>query len=63
MRLIFGVACALILFILSFSALYISCQAEDPHIRGLVGAAVFSLAALLLLGRDFARSGSTKRAL
>jgi hypothetical protein len=63
MRLTMYVACALILFVVSFSALYIFCRAEDPHIRGLVGAAAFSLAPLLLLWKDAARSGSTKRAL
>jgi len=63
MRLTMCVAGALILFGVSFSALYIFCRAEDPHVRGLVGAAAFSLAPLLLLWKEFVRSDSTKRAL
>jgi hypothetical protein len=57
------VSCTLFLFVVSFSAVYISFRTSTPHIRGLVGGGFFFLASLLLLWKDFASSTLTKRAL
>jgi hypothetical protein len=57
------VSCALFLFVVSFSALYISFRTSTPHIRGLVGGGFVFFASLLSLWKDLASSTLTKRAL
>jgi hypothetical protein len=63
MRQLIVVSCTLLLFVVSFSAVYISFRTSTPHIRGLVGGGFFFLASLLSLWKDFASSTSTKRAI
>ena len=57
------VSCTLLLFVVSFSAVYISFRTSTPHIRGLVGGGFFFLASLLLLWKDFTSSTLTKGAI
>jgi len=49
------VSCTLFLFVVSFSALYVSFKASAPHVKGLVGGSFFLFASLLLLWKDFTR--------
>jgi hypothetical protein len=63
MRHLIVVSCTLLIFVLSFSTIYIFFRASAPHIRGLMGGGFFLLAALLLLGKDFASVTFTKRIL
>ena len=55
------VSCTLLFFCVSFGSVYISFRTSAPHIRGLVGGGFFLLASLLLLWKDLAPSGSTKK--
>jgi hypothetical protein len=48
------VLCTLFLFVVSFSAIYISFKTSTPPIKGLAGGGFFLLVSLLLLGRDVA---------
>jgi hypothetical protein len=54
MRHLIAVSCALVIFLVSFSAVYIFFRASAPHVRGLVGGGFFLLTSLLFLGKDFA---------
>jgi hypothetical protein len=54
-------SCTLFIFVVSFSAVYISFRTSLPHIRGLVGGGFFLLASLLLLWKDFSSSTLTKK--
>jgi hypothetical protein len=51
---------ALILFLASFSAIYISLRTAAPPIRGMVGGGLFFVTASLLLWSDLA-SASTRK--
>jgi len=62
MRHLIGVSCALVVFLVSFGAVYIFFRASAPHVRGLVGGGFFLLTSLLFLGKDFAPSALAKRA-
>jgi hypothetical protein len=55
------VSCTLLLFVVSFSAVYLSLRTSTPYIRGLVGGGFFFLASLLLLWKDFASSILARR--
>jgi len=44
----------LVLFVASFSAIYISLRTSAPQLRGLVGGGLFLTASLLLLWKDLA---------
>ena len=55
------VSCTLLFFCVSFGSVYISFRTSAPHIRGLVGGGFFLLASLLLLWKDLAPSGLTKK--
>jgi hypothetical protein len=53
----------LTLFLIAFPALYIVFKAADPHLKAIVGAAVFLFPCFLLLWEDLvspARIGSKK---
>jgi len=63
MRQPIAVSCTLLLFVVSFSSVYISFRTSTPHIRGLVGGGFFFIASLLLLWNGFASLTLTKRAL
>jgi hypothetical protein len=55
MRQLIAVSCTLLLFVVSFGAVYISFRTSTPPIRGIVGGGgFFLLAAFLLLWRDLA---------
>jgi hypothetical protein len=45
---------ALLLFIASFGAIYISIRTSAPQIKGVVGGGLFFLTSLLLLWKDLA---------
>jgi hypothetical protein len=61
MRHLIVVSCALVIFLVSFGAVYISFRASAPHVRGLVGGGFFLLTSLLLLlYKDFAPSTLAK---
>ena len=45
----------LTLFLIAFPALYISLKAADPHLKAIVGAAVFLFPCFLLLWEDLVR--------
>ena len=45
----------LILFLIAFPALYIVFKTADPHLKAIVGAAVFLFPCFLLLGEDLVR--------
>jgi hypothetical protein len=45
----------LTLFLIAFPALYIVFKEADPHLKAIVGAAVFSFPCFLLLGKDLVR--------
>jgi hypothetical protein len=49
-----AVLSALLLFAVSFGAIYISFRTSTPPTRGLVGGGFFLLASLLLLWKDLA---------
>ena len=51
----------LIIFVVSFGAIYISMRTAAPPIRGLVGGGLFFLTAFLLLWNDLA-SVTTRKA-
>jgi hypothetical protein len=59
MRQALCIASALVLFCVSFSALYVCLKTSAPYVRGLVGAGMFSVP-LLLLWSDFVRSWRAK---
>ena len=62
MRHLIVVSCALFVFVVSFSAVYIFFRASAPHVRGLVGGGFFLLTSLLFLFKDFAPSTLAKNA-
>jgi len=62
MRQLIVVSCALVLFLVSFGAVYIFFRTSAPHVRGLVGGWFFLLTSLLFLGKDFAPSALAKEA-
>ena len=43
-----------VLFVTSFSAIYISLRTSAPQVRGLVGGGLFLITSLLLLWKDLA---------
>jgi len=61
MRHLIVVSCALAIFLVSFSAVYIFFRASAPHVRGLVGGGFFLLTSLLFLYKDFAPSTLTNK--
>jgi hypothetical protein len=61
MRHLIVVSCAIVIFVVSFSAIYILFRASAPHVRGLVGGGFFLLGSLLLLCKDFAPNVLVKR--
>ena len=56
------VLCALLAFVVSFSAIYISFRTSAPQTKALIGGGMFLLAALALLWKDFALLTFTKKA-
>ena len=62
MRHLIVVSCAVVVFVVSFSAIYILFRASAPHVRGLVGGGFFLLASLALLCTDFAPYALMKKA-
>jgi hypothetical protein len=62
MRHLIVVSCAIFIFVVSFSAVYIFFRTSAPHVRGLVGGGFFLLASLLFLCKDFAPSTLAKKA-
>jgi hypothetical protein len=62
MRHLIVVSCAIVIFVVSFSAIYILFRGSAPHVRGLVGGGFFLLGSLLLLCKDFAPYALVKEA-
>ena len=62
MRHLIVVSCALFIFVVSFSAVYICFRASAPHVRGLVGGGFFLLTSLLFFCKDYAPFTSAKKA-
>jgi hypothetical protein len=62
MRHLIAVSCAIVIFVVSFSAIYILFRASAPHVRGMVGGGFFLLASLLLLCTDLAPYVLVKKA-
>jgi hypothetical protein len=62
MRHLIVVSCAVVIFAVSFSAIYILFRASAPHVRGLVGGGFFLLGSLLLLCTDFVPYALVKKA-